>query len=211
MMHCRNIYVVLLCGFLAACTLTACTDHNTNYVAFGDDPEPSPPTSIEEVVAAIEESYVARDLERFLSLPDEDMVFTYVDRDSNGVPVERSWGFSEEATIHQNMFDNTDHPNHPSNIRLTLAIKSSEALPDSGEGWWRCTCSVDLKVDINWTTYWANQNSRFDIGPVAPAESALEIKVWEDTWEEAPLREASFGSSLHEPTGWADIKSMFFD
>jgi hypothetical protein len=72
----------------------ACADHGTNRITFGGDPKPSPPTPVQGLVKALEEAYVGRDLERYLSLLAEDMVFRYVDRDSNGVPVLRTWGLS---------------------------------------------------------------------------------------------------------------------
>jgi hypothetical protein len=206
----RRIAVLVSISSLLA-LMPACAEHGTNKITFGGDREPSPPRSVGALISALECSYNEMDLERYLSLLDEDMVFTFVDRDSFGVPVERSWGYSAEEMLHHNMFADTSFPNYPDRVRLTLTIVDTTAAPEMGEGCWECLCAVDLKVDILGITYWANQDSEFSIALCSSDPEGLVIVHWEDIYEEASLSETSGTPTKVEPTQWGTIKTLYLE
>jgi hypothetical protein len=164
-------------------------------------------TSVANIIYNIEGAYPNRRLDVYENQFEvENFWFSYTDRDSNGVPVPKGWDWQEEYRIHENMFDNESHPRYPDNIRLTLSVKELIEVPEQ-DSLWRCTCAVDLKVDILGTTYWANQDSRFWIGDDEKEgnEGLMLVKYWEDVYEEQPKME------LPDEGGevtWATLKRL---
>jgi hypothetical protein len=164
-------------------------------------------TAVDSIIYNIQGAYPNRRLDVYENQFEvENFWFSYTDRDSNGVPVTKGWDWQEEYRIHENMFENESHPNYPDNIRLTLSVKELQFVPEQ-DSLWRCTCAVDLKVDILGTTYWANQDSRFWIGDDEREgnEGLLLVKYWEDVYEEAPKMELPEGGG--EVT-WASLKQF---
>jgi hypothetical protein len=165
-------------------------------------------TAPDSIIYNIQGAYPNRRLDVYENQFDVEIFwFSYTEKDSFGVAVTKGWEWPEEYRIHENMFENESHPNFPDNIRLTLTVDELQFVPEQ-DSLWRCLCSVDLRVDINGTTYWANQDSRFWIGDDEREgmEGLLVIKYWEDVFEETPKMD------LPEEGGeasWATLKEFF--
>ena len=213
----RARFPTTACILTTLCVFFALAIVGCNPFAPEEKPPDKPPvfderprTSVENIIYNIEGAYVNRRLDVYeRQFEVNDFIFSYTYKDPTGADRDTSWGWTEEHRIHENMFENEDHPNYPDDIRLKLTVETLIFYPEL-DSLWECTCSVDLKVQIEEITYWANQDSRFWIGDDEREgnEGLFLVRQWEDVSEGTPKTKPLGGD---DKNSWAEVKKLLIE
>ncbi len=175
--------------------------------------EPTPaPSTISEVIAALQRSYVEMKYDDYASLFESSYAFVFAPQDiGEGNP--ETWGLADELLSARHMFSKTD-ANADGNIaeKVTLTFDIGPEVPNDVEGWTKVILS-NVWLILETHNAQTGDNTNY---VVEGDQEYLWFKKVGDAWrivqwEDKPITGKQQGSAgLTQTTSWGSIKSSYF-